>query len=771
MHIDAVGAFSIVIANLVFWTLIFLGKSFTPLARAYFGWALFITLWSFGYGITLGGFFSYETTLVWNKYCQAMATLIGPFFFRFSANVAQCYGQMRKVFKFYLIFGIINAIALFFTPYYVKGLWSFGTYQYQPLGGPLYFIFTSFFMWCTLHSYWIVATRYKQSRGIQRTHITLFLIATGLAYFGGITLFFQGFKIPLPTTGVYLILAYVLIIGYSIYKYKFMDIEVLIKKTVVFAGLSSLVVGCFCIPLFLIPRVLVGEISDQLQFWLLILAGMAVAAFIGPANQILVNITDKYLFQKKFDLTRIIAEGSEELAKIRSLKRLSRRIVAYLVRKCRIKFAVVYVYDEEKKCFESKSLHGNLKRENLVKDLKSHQAIIQYLKTERAAFEISQQRPKNLGKESKQNLEEVISFLNSIKAEVIIPSFLPTRSKEGRKDVQELKSILVLGGKMSDESYSESELNVFYSLAQESATAIDNSRLYDEVVQRSNDLEKANNQIRSQRDELVEKEKKATMVGMAGAMGHEISNPMTSILMGLDLLSRLFLKKTSKVFEDSFEYIAELSGNKNSERLNSLRSDKEGLESSFKKQDSHIRFNCKRIETYVKNMKGLMDDIGSGMSAIRAVELCKHGVSVCKKKIIDCDLKMDLNPDIKFFGNLESLVDVMKNLIMNAYEAMGNQKDKQIRISCGVDDFEKDMIYIEVRDNGPGISEDVLNNIWTQGFSTKERKDDSLGASGQGQGLYMCKKTVEMFHGGDINVNSKVGEGTAFRIKFNQLHE
>src|SRR3989338_8775837 len=190
--IDSVGAFSIVVANIIFWLLILRRHFWSEQVRAYFLWTFFITMWSFGYGITLGGFFSYKITLAWNKYCQAMATLIGPHFFYFASTVIGREKQYNKFFKFYLFWGIINAIALFFTPYYVQGLWAFSTYKYQPLGGPLYILFVSFFVLCTIHGFTIALINSRKLVGVRKKHAVLFLWASGIGYSGGFTLFLQG---------------------------------------------------------------------------------------------------------------------------------------------------------------------------------------------------------------------------------------------------------------------------------------------------------------------------------------------------------------------------------------------------------------------------------------------------------------------------------------------------------------------------------------------------------------------------------------------------
>ena len=75
------------------------------------------------------------------------------------------------------------------------------------------------------------------------------------------------------------------------------------------------------------------------------------------------------------------------------------------------------------------------------------------------------------------------------------------------------------------------------------------------------------------------------------------------------------------------------------------------------------------------------------------------------------------------------------------------------------------MAKIEVEDNGPGMQAEVLTNIWKQGFTTKVKTSDQIGAAGQGQGLFICKHMIESVHGGTISAKSVPGRGTTFVIK------
>ncbi|PIW65450.1 MAG: hypothetical protein COW12_01840, partial [Candidatus Omnitrophica bacterium CG12_big_fil_rev_8_21_14_0_65_45_16] len=229
MNIYAGGAFAVTIFNFTLWFLAFFKRSLSRLAKAFFWWSFFIALWAFGYGMTLGGFLDYEPTLIWNKFCQAMAALIGPFFFRYACTVVERDRENQTYFLIYLITGIVIAFFLFLTDYFVKGLWSFDIYHYQPLGGPLYSVFTVFFFWCTIHGFIVAISQFNQTEGQKRNQLWIFLLATAIPYFGGSTLFLQAYHIPLPSYGVFLILAYVIMTGYGIHKYQFLDLPSLLR--------------------------------------------------------------------------------------------------------------------------------------------------------------------------------------------------------------------------------------------------------------------------------------------------------------------------------------------------------------------------------------------------------------------------------------------------------------------------------------------------------------------------------------------------------------
>lgn len=103
-----------------------------------------------------------------------------------------------------------------------------------------------------------------------------------------------------------------------------------------------------------------------------------------------------------------------------------------------------------------------------------------------------------------------------------------------------------------------------------------------------------------------------------------------------------------------------------------------------------------------------------------------------------------------------SLIEqVLINLVVNAKEALKDKADARIILSASLSDKQK--VIIKVLDNGSGIPEDVLENIFIPFFSTKK--------TGSGIGLSLCKQ-IMMLHKGNIQVHSLPGEGTAFTLQF-----
>lgn len=101
----------------------------------------------------------------------------------------------------------------------------------------------------------------------------------------------------------------------------------------------------------------------------------------------------------------------------------------------------------------------------------------------------------------------------------------------------------------------------------------------------------------------------------------------------------------------------------------------------------------------------------------------------------------------------EEIEKVVHNLVLNAREAGTQETHGSLTVRVGQDD----MAFFEVADQGCGMSEEFIRNRLFQPFQTTKAK-------GFGIGLYQCRQIVEA-HGGQIEVSSKTGQGSTFKVR------
>ncbi|HEY1601660.1 MAG TPA: ATP-binding protein [Pirellulales bacterium] len=137
-------------------------------------------------------------------------------------------------------------------------------------------------------------------------------------------------------------------------------------------------------------------------------------------------------------------------------------------------------------------------------------------------------------------------------------------------------------------------------------------------------------------------------------------------------------------------------------------------------------------------------------------ELNKYRVTV--ERYLD-----DVPPTL---ANPNQIQQVLLNLLINARQAMPQGGRVVIKLSL---DADNDMVDLIVRDNGCGMSPDVMRRIFDPFYTTKKGPDAS-GKGGTGLGLSMCREILEAHHG-RIRVDSTPGKGTAFTLKLPIAHE
>jgi len=189
-------------------------------------------------------------------------------------------------------------------------------------------------------------------------------------------------------------------------------------------------------------------------------------------------------------------------------------------------------------------------------------------------------------------------------------------------------------------------------------------------------------------------------------------------------------------------------------------------EASRDKAFSRILDAANRGAKITNTVLGLARNRSGDMEPTNLVPLIEDTLVLLEREMqkyrVAIEKQFDPVPNVMAAGN--QIQRLMLNLLTNARQAIGEVGTIRIRIAH--DEATKSVI-LSVRDSGHGISSETLPRIFEPFFTTKSGPDGS-GKGGTGLGLSACKEIIDQ-HQARIRVESTVGKGTAFHIRFPAL--
>ena len=228
--------------------------------------------------------------------------------------------------------------------------------------------------------------------------------------------------------------------------------------------------------------------------------------------------------------------------------------------------------------------------------------------------------------------------------------------------------------------------------------------------------------LRRTQEQLLQSEKLAAMGRLTSQIAHELNNPLYGIMNTLELLKTEIPpeSKRRKVLEMALSETVRLS-----DLLRKML--------SFSKPDQE--------EKQAVDLNTVLDEI-----------LILH-----EKQLQENDIKIktffaEALPQIS--ASKDQLRQVFLNLVANARDAMPAGGTLSVKTAA-----DKENVTVEISDTGVGIEEEHIKKIFDSFFTTKDT------VKGVGLGLFVCYGFIKD-HGGDIEVKSKVNEGTTFSIAF-----
>jgi two-component system NtrC family sensor kinase len=317
-----------------------------------------------------------------------------------------------------------------------------------------------------------------------------------------------------------------------------------------------------------------------------------------------------------------------------------------------------------------------------------------------------------------------------------------------------VEGVLLLG-RPEPGPFSQRQVDLVQTFADQAVIAIENVRLFDEVQARTKELSLSLDELRTAQDRLVQTEKLASLGQLTAGIAHEIKNPLNfvnnfSALSG-ELIDELNdLLQSAKLDGKTREEIDELTGM---------------LKGNLDKVVQH----GKRADSIVKNMllhsrEGSGDRRPADINTIveESLNLAYHGARA-EKSGFNITLQRDLDPSAGIIDLYpQEITRVFLNLISNGFYAANKRKE------AASDGFEPlltattknlgSKVEIRIRDNGTGIPAEVKEKMFNPFFTTKP------AGEGTGLGLSMSHDIIVKQHGGKIDVETEPGAFTEFII-------
>jgi two-component system, NtrC family, sensor kinase len=317
-----------------------------------------------------------------------------------------------------------------------------------------------------------------------------------------------------------------------------------------------------------------------------------------------------------------------------------------------------------------------------------------------------------------------------------------------------VEGVLLLGRPEAG-PFSQRQVDLVQTFADQAVIAIENVRLFEQVQERTRELSQSLDELRTAQDRLVQTEKLASLGQLTAGIAHEIKNPLN------------FVNNFSSL---STELIDELNDLLGSAALDGkTRREIDELTAMLKGNLDKVVQHGKRADSIVKNMllhsrEGSGDRRPADINTIveESLNLAYHGARA-ERSGFNITLQRDLDPSAGVVDLYpQEITRVFLNLISNGFYAANKRKE------AGDDGFEPllmattknlgNKVEIRIRDNGTGIPAEVKEKMFNPFFTTKP------AGEGTGLGLSMSHDIIVKQHGGKIDVETEPGAFTEFII-------
>ena len=602
-------------------------------------------------------------------------------------------------------------LALSATPAFIGGVretpWGF-----VPAAGPLYAPFFVFFQsYLVVGLVRLVVAYRRQTSSFRRNRTALVIVGVLVSLLGGAVDFVRFildwgwlYPIGIPTNAFF-----ALALGVAIVRYRLMDVGTLVRRLVLYLVTSAALAPVLFLGLFAVDHVLVrrptpagAELGLVIRDALMLLLVFTVAL---PLLRRLELALERLMFRRQHGVRDVLVALGRELPSLLDPSALARTLTEGLVGNVPARHASLHVRDAVTGTLGEAWTAVSPSADEVAAAAAVEEPVATWLAMTGRTLIVEEA---SFPGQAYERLRPAIARLEQSRTALLVPLLL-----DG-----ELHAVLALGEKLSGEIYAGVEIDVLETLMGETAVALKNARLYQ-------DLRMQMEETRRTQEQLFQTAKLAAVGEMAASLAHELNNPLMVILGHSGLLQRE-LPADSRAADKAATIVSEAN------RAGKIVRD---------------------VLDFARRREPNREPVSLDQLLDRSLALLEGRLHRARVEVARV---FDGGPPL-LPGDRDQLTQVFINLIGNAIDAMPDGGLLTIETGLlGVGGYR--WACVDVVDTGPGIPAELLPHIFEPFYTTKPE------GAGTGLGLPISRRIVEA-HGGTLEAESLPGQGTRMRVR------
>ncbi len=450
---------------------------------------------------------------------------------------------------------------------------------------------------------------------------------------------------------------------------------------------------------------------------------MAIMIF-NPVRARLQHFVDRVFDRDRARYHTAVGEVADAMVSMLSIREIVQRILIVVTDTMGVRRAMVLMLDEDKQSLIEVAARGDWDEGGELVNISSDHPIEKYLWVRREPVSGADFENETYEEVKKQCRE----LFERLEIQFLVPILFGA----------DLLGVIAVGEKLSKDRFDRHDRELLGTLANQSAIAIENAKVFDELGQLNETLEtrveERTEELQAAQSQLIHNEKMVGLGQLVAGVAHELNNPIGFVHANLQLIDERIERLIqadpgSPQAEQARKALVKL-----------LRRSREGTE---------------RVKKIVEDLRTFSRLDHAELSEVNLNHCIEGTVSLMQPRLRDGIVVEKHYSDLPlvrcYSGQLNQ---VFMNLLVNACDAINGE---------GVIRIETEQIETGVRlrfsDSGPGIPEEIRNRIFEPFFTTKE-----VG-KGTGLGLSISHGIIER-HGGKISIESvEGGSGVAFVIE------